>query len=165
MKKAFCVAALLFALVGLVRAADPLDFQGKPEGYKAGETQRYAVWHDEDGWHLRTTTAKNMHQFHGKIVVKGGKCDDVKLVKGEKSDHFRVGPEKHVIEFDFKTDEAEDGIDFRTTKDSDTITWELKIDGEEKPGHVFVGHKAAHPHEMPFTTPAHPVAEARKGKK
>ena len=157
------VAALL--MITSAGAGEKFRVTGKPEDYKAGDTYRYAVWHDDDGWHMRTTTAKKEHHFKGAITVKGGKIIEVKLVKGDRKDRFVLGPEKHNLIFDFTTDEGEDGLDFRCGKEADSIEWNLEIGGEDKgpvkkqPGRIFIGKKGEHPDEVPFTTTAHPKAK------
>lgn len=146
-------------------AGEKLHVQGKPENYDVGKTVRYAVWHDDDGWHLRTTTAKKQHHFRGAIHVKPGKMLSIDLVKlegkGANKDRFAIGPEGHNILFDFATDEGEDGFDFKVGPEGKEITWLLEV-GENKGGlkkdkeRIFVGKKGEHPDENPFTTPAHP---------
>ena len=39
-----------------------MEENGEPKGFRRGDSERYAVWHDQNGWHLRTTTAKVEHQ-------------------------------------------------------------------------------------------------------
>ncbi len=164
LKLAIATAALALVAFGTAVAKDKLHVQGKPEKYNPGDIYCYAVWHDDDGWHLRCTTKKKEHHFKGTIVIKGGKFGDTKLVKGERKDRYRIGPERHKMEFDFTTDEAEDGIDFHAGKEADSIEWDLEIGGEKggvkkQPDHVFVGKNGEHPDSIPFTTVAHPKAQ------
>jgi hypothetical protein len=137
-----------------------LDPRGKPKGFHTGATVRYAIWHNDNGWHLRTTTAKREHVFRGHIRVEGGTFERIyshDLEKeGKLRDWWRVGPERHRVTFDFKTDRGLDGIDFRVSKSARRIHFELHIDGRPEPSHVFVGRFDQHPVAMPFDLPAHP---------
>ncbi len=167
-KSLHIVAGALFVWVGLAIAGEKLHIHGKPENYEPGEADQFAVWFDDGQWHLRTTTAKKEHAFKGTITVKGGTVTELKGHKAERKgkleDRWKLGPKKHQITFEFKTDEGEDGIDFDITKEADTLTWDLEIEGEKgitkhDKARVFVGKKGQHPDEMPFETKAHPGKE------
>jgi len=145
------------------RKADHLSaaaVQGEPKDFQRGLTCRYAVWHDTHGWHLRTTTAQKKHRFKGHIEVIGGTFTTVRSFhlekKGKLDDHWKLGPNRHRLTFDFETDEGMDGIDFHVSKDAKTIRFHLHIDGKDHVRHVFVGHAGVHPEHMPFAVPAHP---------
>jgi hypothetical protein len=137
-----------------------LDPRGKPKGFHAGDTVRYAIWHNENGWHLRTTTAKREHVFRGHVLVEGGIFERIyshDLEKeGKLRDWWRVGPERHRVTFDFKTERGLDGIDFRVSRSAKRIQFELHIDGRPEPNRVFVGRFDQHPAAIPFDLPAHP---------
>jgi hypothetical protein len=137
-----------------------LDPRGRPKGFHAGETVRYAIWHDENGWHVRTTTAKREHVFKGHIRVEDGIFERIHShdleKEGKLRDWWKVGPERHVVRFDFKTDRGVDGIDFRVSRSARRIHFELHIDGRPEPGRVFVGRFDQHPGRIPFELPAHP---------
>ena len=161
-------AAAIIGFAGLAIAKDPPRAQGKPKDYKPGETVRYAVWHDNDGWHLRCTTAKKHHHFKGVVTIKGGEFEDVKLVKTEVKDRFRLGPKKHVIEFDFSTDEGEDGFDFHASKGAEGIDWDCEVGpGNDKAATkkdtdlIYIGEDGDHPEKVPFHTWAHPVKQKK----
>ena len=169
---AVAATALAFIAVGTALAKDPPRAQGKPKDYKAGETVRYAVWHDDDGWHLRCTTAKKHHHFKGVVTIKGGEFENVKLVKAEVKDRFRLGPKKHVIEFDFSTDEGEDGFDFHASKGAEGIDWDCEVgpgndkaETKKNPDLIYIGEDGDHPEKVPFHTFAHPVKQHNKKEK
>jgi hypothetical protein len=154
-------------------AGDKLNPSGKPKDFDAGDVQKYALWHDDDGWHLRTTTAKKIHHFKGVVVVKGGTFENVKSLVLEAKDRWSIGPEKHKVIFDFATDTHVDGFDWHTSKDADSIEFDLEIGPgndkaptQKKEDRVFVGEKGDHPDKIPFTLPAHPdAAKHPKGRK
>src|SRR5262249_31200939 len=93
---------------------------GQPKNFKKRKVTRYAVWHDKNGWHLRTTTKKREHHFRGHITVEGGTLGKVHSYHLEKEgrleDHWKVGPKRHTVTFDFKTDKGIDGINFTVGK-------------------------------------------------
>ena len=69
----FVLAGWLWLMLsGAEAGGAALDPRGKPMGFHTGDTVRYAIWHNENGWHLRTTTAKREHVFRGHIRVEGG---------------------------------------------------------------------------------------------
>src|SRR5262249_32464223 len=62
-----------------------IDPSGGRAGFRRGEWVRYAVWHDKNGGHLRTTTAKVEHVFKGRITVEVGRFEKVQSVHLEKT--------------------------------------------------------------------------------
>jgi hypothetical protein len=138
----------------------PLDPIGEPKGFHKGDTVRYAIWHNDRGWHLRTTTARKERQFKGHIRVEGGVFERIHShdleKEGRLADWWRVGPKRHEVTFDFKTERGIDGIDFRVSKSAKRIRFDLHIDGRPEPGRVFVGNFNQHPVQNPFDLPAHP---------
>jgi hypothetical protein len=137
-----------------------LDPRGKPKQFDKGNLTGYAVWHSPKGWHLRTTTDTKKHRFRGTITVEGGtfgKIHSSHLEKeGRLEDHWKVGPKRHQLNFEFDTNKGIDGVDFTVAKEADLIRFDLHIDGKEAPGRTFVGSDGDHPRGMPFHLLAHP---------
>ena len=153
-------------LIALERAAlsfggEKIDPIGEPKGFKAGEPARYAIWAKKGVWHLRTTTAKNLHHFTGNIRVEGGTIDFIQSIhleeKGKYEDHWRLGPKRHELTFDFKTDRGVDGINFEVSTEAKVIHFNLHIDGKHHAEKIFIGKGNHHPTSDPFNLPAHPV--------
>ncbi len=165
------VSLLTFSLlaVGVAFAQAALDPAGRPEHTKAGTVEHYAVWHDKEGWHLRTMTKEHEHHFRGNVAVKNGELEDVKGVmlekKGPQKDNFMVGPEKKQITFDFSTKGGEDGVDWKVKGKEATLVFTLEI-GEKEPqfeaDRIFVGKKGEHPTANGFELPAHPPHHEKK---
>jgi hypothetical protein len=155
----------ILVLVGLMasatslRAAEP-DPRGKPEGMKAGDTVRWYVWHDGDGWHVRTTTKKALHEFTGTMRVINGQVTGVNLAKienaGATKDWWRLSEGNKVVTLDLRTDGGMDGFDFQVGDKANQIEFTLFIDGKEKKDLIFVGKNAANPSAANFVLPAHP---------
>jgi hypothetical protein len=135
--------------------------QGKPKGFKEGNVKSYAIWHSKKGWHLRTTTRMFEHTFRGHVTVEGGTFVQVHSFQLEKegklADYWKLGPKRHNLTFDFKTDKGIDGINFRVSKGAKVIRFNLHIDGKHERGRVFIGAAGAHPPEIPFVLRAHPL--------
>ena len=153
-------------------AQSTIDPTGRPENTHAGAAEHYAVWHDHDGWHIRTMTKEHEHHFKGKVECKGGEMEAVHGKglegKGAQADHWKVGPHLHELVFDFSTKGGEDGIDFKVDGKDATLSFDLEI-GEKEPkaelDRIFIGKAGAHPTENPFTFPAHPAAGGKHNKK
>lgn len=135
---------------------------GKPMDTKAGATERYSLWQDQGGWHLRTMTKKFEHHFRGVISVKGGEFVELRGFKlerkGPQRDLFIEGPEHHIINFDFSTKGSIDGIDFRVKGKEPMLTFTLEIGEKEpkfEPGRIFIGKNGDHPSTNPFEILAH----------
>ena len=162
---------LLTAAAPAAAAADEPKYQvedvsavGKPKGYKPGLSSRYAVWYQDGWWHVRTTTgAKGGHTFAGTVEVIGGKMTSLQPVKvegkGKKgaTDAGAWNPAGTLFRFSLSTTKGfEDGFDLKVSKEAKAIKLVLKVDGEDAPGKVFVGAKAAHPKAATFHLPARP---------
>jgi len=155
-----CVGAAVLSEAQAGGGVGPLDPIGEPKGFRKGESVRYAIWHNKTGWHVRSTTELKEHRFKGHIRVEGGVFERIHShdleKEGRLADWWRLGPERHEVTFEFKTDRGLDGIDFRVSKSARRIHFNLHIDGRPEPGRVFVGRFDQHPVGNPFDLPAHP---------
>ena len=121
----------------------------------------YWLWYDDGVWHLRTTGGgKGAHRFNGVIEVAGGKLTGLKGQKGEfagkNADKFVFNRTLTAIEFDFKTDEGADGLDFAVAPATAQLKFTLAIDGESAPKHIRIGKSGDHPAAAVFAAPGHP---------
>jgi hypothetical protein len=133
---------------------------GQLKGFKAGETERFVVWHGKGSWHIRTTTARNLHHFTGKIRVEGGTITTLEPhdleFKGKFGDWWKLSENRKEIVVDFKTDRGVDGINFQVSPDAKLVHFNLHIDGKHRKNLIFVGRDGQHPEKDPFMLPAHP---------
>jgi len=136
---------------------------GKPEGFKKGLSSRYALWFDDDGWHVRTTSGeKGPHAFTGMIEVIGGKMTGMTIVgieaaKKKEADTGTWNPQKTVFKFALKTGAGHsDGFDLKVTDKSTALKFTLTAGGDEAPAKVFIGARGAHPKAATFYLPARP---------
>ena len=135
-----------------------LNPEGQPQGLKAGVPHRYYVWHDAQGWHLRTTTARERHRFHGEVIADDGAIRDMRTYRAEHGDWAQVDQNNRRIFFDLSTDEGLDGFDFLT--DSQNVRFRLLMDGKERPELVYVGLTGNNPRTLPFAV-ANPDAKSK----
>jgi hypothetical protein len=176
------VLATLLALVGLATANDEaINPVGKPKYYKPGQTARYAVWQDEDGWHLRVTTEKKACHFKGVVRCRGGSFKNLKSVDIEEArldigrklrkksvDHFSLEDDKKLV-FDFETAHEEDGVDWKVSQKAEHVEFDIELAQGSKATttkhnalKVYIGEKGANPKTVPFSLPAHPQAGKAK---
>ena len=168
---------LVLALAGLACAGDELSPAGKPAKYEEGQPPQFALWRDEEGFHLRVTTEGAPWRFKGTIAAKGGALEDVNgldaanaLKRGVEKKTFRgsSGTDRWALDeagariaFDFSTDKLEDGVDWKATAKVESLELDLELGagGPKAPtrkdaARTFVGGKGAHPAAIPFTVSA-----------
>jgi len=155
------VAVVMYIAIAAF-AQGPINPHGKPANTAAGKVEHYALWKDDDGWHIRTTTKEYDHHFRGVIEVKGGEFEKLKPYrlehKGPVKDLFIEGPEHHVINFDFSTKGSIDGLDFHVKGNEPMLSFTLMLGEKEPkfdPARIFIGKNGAHPSASPFQLPAH----------
>jgi len=158
------VAATTPAWAGEEPKFEDLNPSGKPDGFKAGLSTRYAIWYDSGTWHFRTTTgAKESQEFSGTIEVIGGKMTALNPVKveGKKAkknkDYGAWNPAGTQFKFSLTTAKGfVDGFDLQVNDKATALKLVLKVNGLEVPKDVFVGAKNAHPSAASFYLPARP---------
>ena len=121
-------------------AVAPNIANGQPPNMKPGAPAAYWIWRDANGWHLRTTTAKTLQRFNGKIWSD---VTEVKPVRLEMKDRLKAST-KWVI-FAFDTGGHMDGFDFRS---NGCATFNLQQGGNKK---VFIGSGEVQPANNHFT--------------
>ena len=138
---------------------------GKPEGFKKGLPSRYAVWWDQDGWHVRTTAGeKGPHAFSGMVEIIGGRMTNLTAVgvegKGAKKKEADIGTwnaQKTAFRFTLRTGKGHtDGFDLTVSDKAQALKFTLTVGGDEAPAKIFIGAKGEHPKAATFYLPAHP---------
>lgn len=111
---------------------------GKPPRLRPSAAMAYWVWQGTKGdWHLRSTTAQQLHRFQGRIRPReGASLNNVKATRLEWGDRVRVQGQD--IVFDFSTQGGEDGFDF-TLSGNACVEMDLRIDGAAHPKLVVIG--------------------------
>ena len=91
--------------------------EGRPDGLDAGDAGAVYVWHDGDGWHIRTTDRRPVdHHYTGTIRLEPAAASftAVRTVRDERDDRVLVDG-TNALHYDFHTFASIDGADFRVT--------------------------------------------------
>ncbi len=146
-------AALAGALVALLaapaqaRADEDINAWGKPD-FEGGDAAKVAIWRDDDGWHIRFTTAGKQRQYTGFIGTPDGHFTDVTFVRKERGDWARINAAEKRLTFDVSVKGGVDGFDFRSH--STEFRFHVTIDGREVPDRVLIGKNNRNPSKIPF---------------
>ena len=150
-------------------AIETVDPFGRPDGEINDQPARYYLWHDADGWHLRTTARRNRN-FTGVIRVKDAKiasCVSIGLRNDRQkttTDAWQVNNDRNELQFKFVTGKLSDGFDLAVKGDDGQIEFDLKIDNQSNPKEIFIGRDRKHPSKSPFTFPTKPKSTNEKKK-
>jgi len=130
--------------------SNPKTWNGKPAGWDSGDPASVAMWHDEFGWHLRTTTKVLQRRFKGHIRTAGGRVTNIRPVDPERGDRITLTGDDSIINFDFGVRRGVDGFDW--TWSGDRLQVLLEIDGKLlHPSDICIGRFSLHPGSNPFT--------------
>lgn len=146
---------------GASSPAETPDPRGRPDEKFVKVPQRYYVWHDAEGWHLRTAAKTNLRKFHGTITLKGGTFNKLREIgferKGKYADSSKVSADRTKIEFTIYTSTSFDGYDFTIKGDPDArVEFELHRGGRDFPKEIFIGGEGKHPPGVKFEFPGDP---------
>jgi hypothetical protein len=101
---------------GLAEQLPPGVADGKPAGVEPGAPAGFWIWRNAAGvYKLRTTTAKKLHTFRGRVKGVQAPIGKVKPSRTELGDRITRGSGGEVI-FGFTTNGHVDGFDFRAPK-------------------------------------------------
>jgi hypothetical protein len=172
LRAAPCLLALL--LLGTAAGADdettevevsqsidgePLNPQGRFSDDLTGQTPRYYVWRDVEGWHLRTASQNGrLIKFTGSITLHGATFSKLRSVglerRGGAADTWTVAEDRSQVDFEILTTSSFDGFDFTVSQDDAYITFDLTMGKRKFPKRIFIGRDGQHPAETEFTLPA-----------
>jgi hypothetical protein len=156
--------AVSSAVVAEEPKLEEIDPAEKPKDYKAGQSTRYAIWRDDNGWHFRyTTSSDSVQHFSGAIRVVGGRMTSI-TPRGTPARGVKTGADAEpkkvtapAYNFDMKINRGiEAGIDFTLDDKATALTFELKVNGKSVPALIYIGAKGTHPKEGTFQLPAKP---------
>ncbi|HKA12630.1 MAG TPA: hypothetical protein VKI99_19380 [Candidatus Dormibacteraeota bacterium] len=133
--------------------------EGRPDGFDAGDAGAVYVWHDGDGWHIRSTDKRPTdHHYTGSIhLSKGGSFTDLHPVRDEKDDTVSVDGD-NTLHYDFHTFASIDGVDFRVTcppqrgvdVERQRLTFHTMFDGRPIADRVRIGDAKQSPKAATF---------------
>jgi hypothetical protein len=122
-----------------------MNVEGRPIGFRAGDKEGLYIWHDCDGWHLRTTDpvipdSNPVHIYSGWVTTTG-KYSTLDAFKLEKQDRL-TETSLSSFEYQFKTYTHKDGVNWRTT--GTTLTFDVSK-SPDKDFIVYIGKEKAVP--------------------
>ena len=112
-----------------------------------GRSGGFFIWADDDGWHLRTTSAGQLVSFTGVISPIGGQIEGLRPMR-ENDRSSKVALTDKGIEFSLPTQAEVEGFDWKVT--SGCNRFDLRALGEANPGLVRLGGMADAPPQIPF---------------
>jgi hypothetical protein len=138
----------------------PINPNGRPKMFAAGQPARLAIWHGEDVWHIRATAKKGAKAvFQGRVEVAEGTVvyQGQALEKGKApvdSDWVLPLPKNKGFVFQIVTKGDVDGFEFKASPETKEIRFLTK--GDDDATRIFIGAAGRHPEKASFTLPAHP---------
>src|SRR5205814_800219 len=126
----FAAAALLVALVPVASAAKLSGAEGAPTIDDSKPTG-YFIWHNDDGFHLRTHGPGAQHDFDA-VLRTDGTFENIDVVKLEAGDKVDVVDGGHRMVIHFHTFDFTDGVNF-TVRGGEKLRFNLKLDDKEAP--------------------------------
>lgn len=148
--------------LSVAKSGEPLSAKGKPKTDSfTDKAARYFVWHDDEGWHLRSASNAGLVKFEGAIESSDGQFGKLRPIglesKGKNPDVWQADAARKKIEFRIFTAGSFDGFDFSLPRnDSGTLTFTLKIGDKDRPARVFVGREMETPTELPLVLKSAP---------
>jgi hypothetical protein len=142
------MAALLLAGVPAALAAPDPQTEGTPDLNHDSPTGYY-IWHNDDGFHLRTHGPNAEHDFVAYLRTNGT-FENVDPVRLEDGDRVEVLDGGQLLEMHFHTFDATDGVNF-TVRGGERLRFSLRLDGALAPtDQIFLGNARRHPATNPF---------------
>ena len=160
-----CMLLLLQAANSGGADDESLNPIGRPEKFRQGGGDGYALWYDDDEgiWCLRVTSKANTRtHFTGTVKVEGDKVIGEfqgfeKAKKAKDADWVFPHKDRKGFDFSFATFGKTDGVNFKAGKKAESIKFKLLVAGDDAPRRILIGAKGRHPEKATFTLPAVPV--------
>jgi hypothetical protein len=139
-----------------------LDPVGRPAKFAEGQDARYALWVENDVWHLRVTSKKGQRAiFEGRVEVQKGAVTLgigglERSSKPGDADYVNALPKKKGFAFRLVTFGAVDALTFKVSEDAPEVGFTLLTNGDDNPKRVFIGPTGQHPEKAIFVLPARP---------
>jgi len=109
----------------------------------------YYIWHNDDGYHLRTHGPGTEHLFTARIHTDGT-FEAVQPVLLETGDTFTVTDGGHTLWLGFHTYNGIDGINFHI-RGGEYVRFHLDLDNQLiSTSNIFLGASLSHPATNPF---------------
>jgi hypothetical protein len=134
-----------------------INVDGRPDSLDAGDRGAVYLWHNSDGWHLRTTDATDTaHHYTGSVVLSdGARFTSFSSVRLEHGDRVWVDG-NNTLHYDFTTYRGVDGINFTVSacdgaRQHEVMSFSMDINGhEDDPARIDLGDAKQHPASASF---------------
>ena len=163
-----CLGLFALQAAAVLAAADTPDPVGRPKQFETGKSTTFAVWEDDGTWYLRTSTknpGKGKVQktaFAGTVKVTGdvliGEFQGLEKSPDPKAaDFVIVHKDNKGFDFQFSTfSKNVDGVTFKLGPKAESVTFKLRVEGDDDAKKIIVGKKGVHPEKAEFTFPVTP---------
>jgi hypothetical protein len=146
----------------VVKAPKVIDPHGRPKDFVQGKHRMYGIWYEDGVWKLRTTSGRGVKiDYLGivdidkdKIIPDYTALEDTK--RRRDTDLVYLSKNRRQMKFKFVTIGWTDGIDFKVGPKTKTVTFNLRVAGDDDPKFILIGAKGVNPAKAKFTLPAHP---------
>ncbi|MCA9241354.1 MAG: hypothetical protein KDA37_14185 [Planctomycetales bacterium] len=169
---------------------EEVDPHGRPKQFHTGGGLGFAVYFEDGYWNIRTSTRGHSRatagsHFTGTVTVVGddikGEFDSFEVMPRRerrrrakrtqgganlrRSDLILLHPKQRGFDFHMYNKGQIDTIRFKTGVKAKTVTFDLRVDGDDDPMRVLIGANGTHPKKTVFTLPAHPIQEKKPEEK
>lgn len=139
------------------RGPEGINVDGRPNGLDAGDRGSVYLWHNSDGWHLRTTDVTNaVHHYTGAIALfDGARFTSFASVQLDHGDRVWVDG-GNTLHYDFTTFSGIDGVNFTVSacdgaRQHEVMGFTMDINGhEDDPSRIDLGANKQHPGSATF---------------
>lgn len=144
------------------KAPKVIDPYGRPKDFIQGKHRMYGIWYEDGVWKLRTTSGRGVRiEYLGIVDIDKDKIapDYTALDKTKRrrdTDLVYLSKTRRQMKFKFVTIGWTDGIDFKVGPKAKTVTFNLRVAGDDDPKFILIGAKGVNPAKAKFTLPAHP---------
>lgn len=140
---------------------EPIDPTGRFSDDLIDDTPRYFLWHDQSGWHVRTTSSRGtFSRYDGTIQVTGGTFAKLRPIglerRGQNPDKWELNDDRDELTFEIATNSSFDGFDFTVDGSDATVTFDLNISKKGYRSRIIIGRDGVFPSETRFRFPGSP---------
>lgn len=143
------------------RDGEPIDPTGRFSDDLIDDTPRYFLWHDQAGWHMRTTSARGtFSRYDGTVSVSNGTFAKLRAIglerRGQNPDKWELNGARDEMKFEIATNSSFDGFDFTIDGADAILSFDLNIAKKGYRNRIIIGRDGASPSDTKFRFPASP---------
>jgi hypothetical protein len=145
----------------VTKEGEPIDPTGRFSDDLIDDTPRYFLWHDQSGWHVRTTSSRGtFSRYDGTIRVTDGTFARLRPIglerRGQNPDKWELNDERDEMTFEIATNSSFDGFDFTIDGTDAALRFDLNISKKGYRNRIIIGRDGVSPSEKTFNFPAAP---------